>query len=175
MILKVKKIDERAVVPQYAHNGDACFDLSVLIDESNVPMKYNIYHDSFEELENWNSYRDNGHYVIVLPTGASVLFHTGLKFETEHGYNMKVYVRSSTGMKKNLVLSNGTGVIDTAQYRGELMIGLTNIGDTEQLITDGERVAQAEMVKTLDVDIVEVDELSDTERGEGGIGSTGGH
>ena len=116
----------------------------------------------------------NGNSVVMKPN-STLMFHTGLKFETEIGYNMKVHVRSSTGMKKNLILSNGTGVIDTAQYRGELMIGLTNIGNSEQTVVDGERVAQAEMVKTLDVDIVEVDELSDTERGEGGIGSTGGH
>lgn len=175
MVLKVKKISERAEIPKYAHKGDACFDLSVLIDESNVPMVYDLKKSSFKEMPRWNSFARDGHTVIMLSTGETVMFHTGLKFETETGYNMKVYVRSSTGMKKNLVLSNGTGVIDTAQYRGELMITLTNIGKEMQEVIDGERVAQAEIVKTLDVEIEEVEELSDTERGEGGIGSTGGH
>ena len=173
MILKVKKIDERAVVPQYAHNGDACFDLSVLIDsDANAPMLYD--YDISGRTKCFTKIDVNGNSIVMKPN-STLMFHTGLKFETEIGYNMKVYVRSSTGMKKNLILSNGTGVIDTAQYRGELMIGLTNIGNSEQTVVDGERVAQAEIVKTLDVDIVEVDELSDTERGEGGIGSTGGH
>lgn len=175
MILKIKKIDKRAMLPQYAHKGDACFDVSILIDESNIPMEYNQCKESFVAVDNWNSIKDNGQYVVPIAPGRTMLFHTGLKFETEDGYNMKVYVRSSTGMKKNLVLSNGTGVIDTATYRGEVLIGLMNIGNVYQCVSDGERVAQAEIVKTLDVDIVEVDELSDTERGEGGIGSTGGH
>ena len=86
---------------------------------------------------------------------------------------MKVYVRSSTGIKKHLALSNGTGVIDTATYRGEVLIALTNIGDESVSVSNGERVAQAEIVKTLDVEIEEVTELSDTVRGEGGFGSTG--
>lgn len=175
MVLKVKKIDERASIPKYLHNGDACFDLSILIDKTNIPMKMDYCENCFKNVDNWNSISENGHYIALLEPGESMLFHTGLKFETEIGYNMKVHVRSSTGIKKNLILSNATGVIDTAQYRGELMIGLTNIGKNIQKITDGERVAQAEIVKTLEVDIVEVDELSDTERGNGGFGSTGGH
>lgn len=175
MKLKVKKIYEKAVVPQYAHKGDACFDLSIIIDESNVPMIYDSEAQSFKELPYWNTFKEDGRYIVIFHQNETIMFHTGLKFETEAGYNMKVFVRSSTGIKKNLVLANGTGVIDTAQYRGELMIALTNIGEGAQVVMDGERVAQAEIVKALDVDIEVVDELSDTERGEGGIGSTGGH
>ena len=66
-------------------------------------------------------------------------------------------------------------MVDTATYRGEVLIGLTNIGNVDEWISNGERVAQAEIVKTLDVEIDEVSELSDTVRGEGGFGSTGGH
>lgn len=172
MNLKVKKIDERAVVPQYAHGGDACFDLSVLIDSAHPPMTASVS-EGFKDVYD-RQVGETDDRVLIRPRDTRI-FHTGLKFETEPGYNMKIYVRSSTGIKKNLVLSNGTGVIDTATYRGEVLIGLTNIGNVDQWVSDGERVAQAEIVKTLDVDIVEVDGLSDTERGDGGFGSTGGH
>ena len=170
MKLKVQRIDSSATMPSYAHDGDACFDLSILIDYHNAPMTVNAATGELTD----NPLAVDGMSVMLHPH-ETMVFHTGLKFETERGYNMKMYVRSSTGIKKNLVLSNGTGVIDTAQYRGEVLIGLTNVGDSVQKVCDGERVAQAEIVKTLDVEIEEVDELSSTERGESGIGSTGGH
>lgn len=189
MKLKVKKLCDKAVVPQFAHDGDACFDLSVIIDTEHPPMI--VGHDS----KFHNLVRDNHDAVgydsehgfkyafgyditdnsVTLDTGCSVVLHTGLKCETERGYNMKIHVRSSTGIKKHLILSNGTGVVDTALYRGEVLIGITNIGRYPVTISDGERIAQAEIVKTLDVEIEEVEELSDTVRGEGGFGSTGGH
>lgn len=168
MKLKVKKISERAVMPSKKYPMDACFDLSILIDENNPPIT--VINDAFVL-----TYLDKGESATTIPPNETVIFHTGLKFETEDGYNMKIYVRSSTGLKKNLVLSNGTGVVDTATYRGEVLVGLTNIGNRSVTVKDLERVAQFEIVKTLETDIEEVDTLHDTERGEGGFGSTGGH
>ena len=174
MQLKVKKISERAVLPSKKNDEDACFDLSILIDNDNPPMKVDC--GEFTSLADICKFTDHiGRNCVSISPNESVVFHTGLKFETERGYNMKVHVRSSTGIKKNLILSNATGVVDTATYRGEVLVGLTNIGDKEVEVCDLERVAQFEIVKTLDVELVETEALSETERGEGGFGSTGGH
>ena len=189
MKLKVKKLSEKALMPKFAHDGDACFDLSVIIDSDHPPMIVGYdgkFHDLVRDNHRIIGYESEHGFKyafgydledgrVTLESGCSVVLHTGLKCETERGYNMKVHVRSSTGIKKHLMLSNGTGVIDTALYRGEILIGITNVGRYNAVISDGERVAQAEIVKTLDVEIEEVDELTDTVRGEGGFGSTGGH
>lgn len=160
--LKVKRLTDSVSIPKYAHDGDMCFDISVYVDDNEFAPK---------ALDGQLQFKFDSDTVIE--PQQTVLFHTGLKFETPKGYGMKVHVRSSIGIKKHLILSNATGIIDTAQYRGELMVALTNISSRRQKIESGERVAQAEIVKVLDVDIKEVDELSDTERGTGGIGSTG--
>ena len=104
---------------------------------------------------------------VTLEPGQTLVFHTGLKCATPNGFGLKVYVRSSTGIKKKLRLANGTGIIDTAQYRGELLLALNNFGTKAVKIFDKDRVAQGEVVPVLNVK-----SLSDTERGEGGIGST---
>jgi len=169
MKLIFKKIDQKAVIPQYQHKGeDACFDLSVLIDsESNEPSTYS--YDGFEtKVGTYNS-------MVFIPPRKSVVFHTGLKCEIENGYVMRIYVRSSTGIKKGLMLSNGTGIIDS-NYRGEIMLSLYNTTDAEIGVRSLDRLCQAEIAKVIDVDIYEAtegEELSETSRGEGGIGSTG--
>jgi dUTP pyrophosphatase len=165
--LKVKKIDDRAQIPHYAHDGDMCFDIHVLIDEDkNEPEFFSLLGKN-----GYSSYF-KGDSVSLRPR-ETVMLHTGLVFETERGYGMKVHVRSSTGIKKHLILSNATAIIDTATYRGELHIALTNIGDWDVIIRDGDKIAQGEVVPILETNIVEVGEVSKTERGEGGIGSSG--
>lgn len=172
-VLKVRRISDRAILPKYAHNGDMCFDLSVLIDGDNT---VDIIDGDVQQKKSVIPGMDEtGRVYVTIEPQQSLVFHTGLKMATEVGYGVKVHVRSSTGIKKNLTLANGTGVIDTATYRGELMIALINEGSTARRIYDQERVAQGEVQPVLEVEIKEVDTLNDTERGEGGIGSTGGH
>ena len=172
--LEMMKIDERASIPQYAHNGDMCMDLRVLIDDKD--MKPMIMDDSVHEankVQNKVFVQHIGDLAYVtLEPGQSLVFHTGLKCATPKGYGLKVYVRSSTGIKKKLRLCNGTGIIDTAQYRGELLLGLHNFSTKARKIFHNDKVAQAEVVPVLDVVVKEVTSLSSTERGEGGIGST---
>lgn len=144
MKLKVKKLDPKATIPSYAHPGeDACFDLHVRC----------------------------GAPTDIFPAN-TVVFGTGLAFEVPKGYVMKVHVRSSVGIKRHLVLSNGTGIIDSG-YRGELHIALTNIGHDPVRVEPDERVAQGELCPVLPVEIEEAEELAASERGTGGIGSTG--
>lgn len=172
--LSFLKIDERAVVPAYAHTGDMCMDLSVIID--NDKMKPFYMDDSVHtsgDAEDKVIVRNLGKDYVSLEPGQSLVFHTGLKCETPVGWGMNIFVRSSVGIKKKLRLCNGTGKIDTSQYRGELLIGLHNYGSKARKIFNGDRIAQAEIIPIPNVKIIEVDNLSDTARGEGGLGSTG--
>jgi dUTP pyrophosphatase len=105
-------------------------------------------------------------------TGDSAVFKTGLSFEIPEGHVMMVYSRSGHGFKQGLRLSNTTGIIDS-DYRGELMVKLHNDGVKTAHIAAGERIAQGMIVPVQQVQFALVDELSDTDRGTGGLGSTG--
>lgn len=109
---------------------------------------------------------------IVIKPKETVKIHTGLKVEIPEGYFGAVYPRSSTGVKKQLMLANTIGVIDS-DYRGELMIFFYNYGENEQVIKNGDRLAQLIIQPYLKCQIVESENLSDSQRGEGGFGSTG--
>jgi len=172
--VRVKKVCNRAEIHGYKHDGDICFDLGVLIDDGvNAPMLVEGGEFNATELE--SSKEQYGKFAVRIGPHESVLLHTGLTFQPDEGYGIKVHVRSSTGIKKGLILSNSTGIIDSG-YRGEVMVCLYNTSPTYSvLVTDGERVAQCEVVPVIQSSIVEVDKLDDTDRGAGGFGSTGGH
>ena len=108
-----------------------------------------------------------------LPPRQAVIVPTGLIFEIEPGYCVKIYPRSSMG-KRGIIMPNSVGVID-ADYRGEVGVLLMNTHDEATLIQRGERIAQFMVEKVLDAKFVQVteEELTQTERGEGGFGSTG--
>ena len=114
-----------------------------------------------------------------------VLIKLGFAMELPPGYHAKVYPRSSTGLKTPLRMANSVGIIDS-DYRGEVcFIGecvKTKFEQDEQktvltvfsfVVKSGERIAQIIVDKNEDVDLVQVDELSETERGAKGFGSTG--
>ena len=164
MKIKFLKIDNEAILPKYAHNGDACMDIHVLVNEHNKPFVFTETGEKDEVQMVFNS--------VMLCPQQTICFHTGLKCSTEQGWGMKMYVRSSTGIKRGLKLANDTAIIDTATYRGELIIALHNQTDTVQEVKHLDKLVQAEIFKIEDVEIEEVDKLNDTERGEGGIGST---
>lgn len=166
MKVKVKKLSENAVIPQYAKEGDAGLDLvatSVSTDK-------------------------NG----------NIVYGTGLAFEIPKGYVGLLFPRSSNA-RTNLILTNSVGVIDSG-YRGEVMLKYKVLyhrmkncfswwwkkyvcKSKEQHVNFdlfpyndykvGDRVAQLIIVKHPYIEIVESDELSETERGTGGYGSTG--
>lgn len=108
---------------------------------------------------------------LVLSKGSD-LFKTGLAFEIPEGYVMLVTGRSGYGFKHGVRLANCVGVIDS-DYRGEVLIKLVSDGDTDLFIEPRERIAQAMIVPIQQVTFDNVDELSSTERGDGGFGSTG--
>ncbi|WP_051688135.1 dUTP diphosphatase [Desulfofalx alkaliphila] len=97
---------------------------------------------------------------------------TGLAFEFPPGYVMLLYPRSGNAKRYGITLSNAVGVVDS-DYRGEVVVLLYNSGTKPVSFQTGDRIAQAIIHRLPDIEIVECDEISDTERGQGGFGSTG--
>ena len=97
---------------------------------------------------------------------------TGLAFEIPVGYGGFVYARSGIASRRGLAPANKVGVID-ADYRGELIVSLHNQSDEPQTVAKNERVAQLVIAPYLKVDFTESEDLSATDRGAGGFGSTG--
>ena len=109
---------------------------------------------------------------VTVEAHATVLIHTGLAIEIPEGYCGLIFARSGLATKRGLAPANKVGVIDS-DYRGEIMVSLYNHSAEAQIIADGERIAQLVITPFLKVEFSEVAELSDTERGAGGFGSTG--
>ena len=104
--------------------------------------------------------------------GETKLIHTGIAIELPLGTVGLIYARSGLASKRGLAPANKVGVIDS-DYRGEIRVVLFNHGKETQTVEHGERVAQFLITPVLTPAYVEVDELSDTQRGTGGFGSTG--
>ena len=143
MIVRIKKLDDRAVVPTYGSEYSAGADLYALLDERTE----------------------------ILPHETK-LIHTGISLEIPEGYCGLIFARSSMGAKRGLAPANKVGVID-ADYRGEVMVALHNHSESVAAVEPGERVAQLAIVPFLKAEFELSDELSDTVRGAGGFGSTG--
>ena len=109
---------------------------------------------------------------LTVPVGAHRVGDTGVHVAVPRGHVGMVFVRSSTGIKNHLVLSNGTGIVDSG-YRGPVKLSLHNTGDTKQHIPAGAYIAQLVVVPIAANNIAEVPALGDTERGTNGIGSSG--
>lgn len=153
MQVKIKKLNENAVIPSYAKHGDAGMDITA------ISKSYDEY--------------------------GNVVYGTGLAFEIPQGYVGLLFPRSSN-TKKDLILGNSVGVIDTG-YRGEVVfkfkpsiiytmdddvdfVGVPyhSLGNYEV----GDRIGQIIIMPYPKVNFIEVDELSDSDRGIGGFGST---
>lgn len=108
---------------------------------------------------------------LTVPVGAHRMGTTGVHVAIPEGHVGMLFVRSSTGIKKHLVLSNGTGIIDQG-FRGQIKLSLHNTGDTTQHIQAGDYIAQLVVTPTHNHDICEVPALQHTQRGINGIGSS---
>ena len=109
---------------------------------------------------------------IVIKPGQRILIPTGLCFEIEAGYEVQVRPRSGLSLKTNLLVVNSPGTID-ADYRGEVKVIMGNFGNEDEVIEHGDRIAQMVLAPITQAKFDIVDELSSTERGSGGFGSTG--
>ncbi len=111
---------------------------------------------------------------LVLKPMQRELVPTGLFIELPEGYEAQVRPRSGLASKHGVTVLNSPGTID-ADYRGEVKVLLINLAATDFIVNDGERIAQMVVASHEQVKWKEVEELSDTTRGEGGFGSTGKH
>lgn len=141
--ISVKKLEGRAVLPSYGSASAAGADLYALTDGE-----------------------------VTFRPGETKFVHTGIALEIPEGYVGLVYARSSLACKRGLAPANKVGVIDS-DYRGEIMVALHNHSGEVQKVSDGERIAQLVVAPYLRAEFREADKLTETERGEGGFGSTG--
>lgn len=145
MQVKVKKMFEDVQLPEYATPGSACFDIYAYKCQSSYPGS----------------------------SPRAVTYGTGLQFEIPDDHVMLMFSRSGDGFKNDIRLANCVGVIDS-DYRGELGVRLTYDNPATRIDDlSGKRIAQGMIIPYEQVQFVLAEELSSTERGEGGLGSTG--
>lgn len=146
--LKVKVVSEKigdiVPLPFYATEGSAGMDLSACIDEPITLMPGERR---------------------AIPTGIAIALPS-------EQYVGLIFARSSLGLKAGITLPNAVGVIDS-DYRGEVLVALTNISDVPYEVQPAERIAQLVVMPVCRANVEMVDELPDSARGKGGFGSTG--
>ena len=143
MNIKIKKLNNLAKMPSRGSSDAAGYDLYAATD-----------------------------YIIDIAPHSTVKIGTGLSFELPEGTFAGIFARSGIATKRGLRPANCTGIID-ADYRGEIIVALHNDTDEIQSIEPGERIAQMILLPFIEMNFEEVDKLSDTNRGNGGFGSTG--
>lgn len=143
MIIRIKKLRENALVPSRGSAYAAGYDLYAAIDAP-----------------------------VTIAPHCTAMVGTGLSVEIPEGYFGAVFARSGLASKHGLRPANCVGVCDS-DYRGEYTVALHNDSDEERTVQPGDRIAQLVVIPHLSVDFEEAEELSDTQRGAGGFGSTG--
>ena len=181
------KIHEDAIDPKFSTSGSACFDLFAYL-----PIPYSHYPNSATDLKErptvtiWHdgNQKENREYYCKWVDNAAVpsvtinpleraLIPTGLVLDIPEGYSVRLHTRSSTSLKKGLIMPNGEGIIDSDYYH-ECYMMLLNMSNVPVEILNGEKICQAELVKTVDFYLTEstIEPTQSTER-VGGFGSTG--
>lgn len=153
--VKINKIHEDAHLPTYGYDRAACADLYAYIDFDDATVV-----------------DKDGNRCIVIQPGETVKVSTGLRMAPPEGWYVAIYARSGMATKHGLAPANKTGIVDQ-DYRGNVIVALHNHSNIPQMITHGDRIAQMAVVPFWQADFEEVSELDETERGEGGFGSTG--
>lgn len=143
MKVNIKRLTDTAKIPTRQHEGDAGYDLYADIQEP-----------------------------VTIKPQTTEFIHTGIAIEIPDGYFGAVFARSGLASKQGLRPANCVGVCDS-RYRGEYMVALHNDSVDTRIVSSGDRIAQLVVMPYLNVEFNEVDELTDTERGDGGFGSTG--
>lgn len=143
LVLKIKRLDNFVSMPEYKTEGASAMDLVAAIDEN-----------------------------IIIPSGEIRMIPTGIAIELPHNTEAQVRSRSGLAIKSGIAVVNGIGTIDE-DYRGEICVGLINHSKADFTIKRGDRIAQMAIMEVLKPSIMLSDELSDTQRAQGGFGSTG--
>ncbi|MDI6804298.1 MAG: dUTP diphosphatase [Bacteroidota bacterium] len=146
MKIPIKKVElngEKVSLPNYATPGSAGMDLCASL-KNNVILKPNDSH----------------------------LIPTGLKIELPEGYEAQVRPRSGLAINHNIIVLNSPGTIDS-DYRGEIKVILKNLGAKDFVVKNGDRIAQLVIASYVRIEWDEVEQINETERGNGGFGHTG--
>lgn len=143
MDIKIKRLNDRAVIPTHGSEYAAGVDLY----SCNKQM-------------------------ITIPPHETVKIGTGLAFGLPHGYFGGIFARSGLATKQGLRPANCVGVCDE-DYNGEYIVAVHNDSENPRIVEYGDRIAQLVLLPYVNMNFIEVDELNDTERGDGGFGSTG--
>ena len=142
-VIRVKKLHPEAILPTYGTEEAAGADLYACLEAP-----------------------------VTIQPGQSAFIPTGLALEVPKGCAGLIYARSGMACKRGLAPANKVGVIDS-DYRGEIRVVLLNHGQQEQIVQSGERIAQLIITPVLTPAYAETEDLTDTDRGAGGFGSTG--
>jgi len=145
MNIRIKKLNQNATIPTKGSDKAAGYDLYACMNH-------------------------NGG--IVVKPHTTLKINTGLAMAIPDGYFGAIFARSGTAVKKGLRPANCVGVVDS-DYRGEVIVALHNDTDKNQTFLNGDRIAQLVIMEHFPAEFIETDELDDTDRGEGGFGSTG--
>lgn len=143
MKVRFKKLDESAIVPTRQSEHAAGYDLYACISED-----------------------------VVIQPGETAKIPTGLSFELPENTFAGIFARSGLATKEGLRPANCVGVCD-ADYRGDYTVALHNDSSEPRTVTQGERIAQMILLPFIPMELEEAEELSDTQRGDNGFGSTG--
>ncbi|MGE5683191.1 MAG: dUTP diphosphatase [Bacillota bacterium] len=109
---------------------------------------------------------------VIIPSGKTAMIPTNLSVEIPEGYEIQVRPRSGLAAKHSIGVLNSPGTIDS-DYRGEIKVILINFSDDDFEISRGDRIAQMILSRVYVAELIETDDLSDSDRGEGGFGHTG--
>lgn len=148
--LKIKKLHDDATLPTLGNEYAAGYDLYAYLND-----KYSM-----------------GNRRITIPPHSTIKIGAGISMAVPQGYFGAIFARSGLATKQSLRPANCVGVVD-CDYRGEVIVALHNDSDANKTITHGDRIAQLVLLPYQHMAIKAVDELDETERGEGGFGSTG--
>ncbi|MFA3784127.1 dUTP diphosphatase [Melioribacteraceae bacterium 4301-Me] len=144
--IKIKRVQEKfnnIPLPEYATEGSSGLDIRAAIDED-----------------------------FVLKSKQFALIPTNMSVEIPEGFEMQIRPRSGLAAKNGIGVLNSPGTIDS-DYRGEIKVILFNFGNDDFIIKPGDRIAQMILTKVWKADFIEVKELNNSKRGEGGFGHTG--
>lgn len=143
MKLGIKRLKPDAIIPKKQSSGAAGLDIHAYVDDLTAIRPHKIK-----------------------------LIKTGIALDIPKGYEVQVRSRSGLALKHAVTVMNSPGTIDS-DYTGEVGVILANFGTEPFVVNNGDRIAQLVLSAVPGVDVVEIDEMKETERGSGGFGSTG--
>ena len=171
MKLHYYKLHNEVIDPHFATEGSACFDICAYLDAPVTVYRMDNHKEKLNpETIQWSDIEE---LQLSIAPADRVLVPTGLVFNIPEGYSLRLHPRSSISLKKGLVMPNGEGIIDSDYYH-ETFVMLYNASADEVRIKHGERIAQGELIKTLDYSVEETIIIPEqTTNRVGGFGSTG--